>query len=56
MKQKQHTINRRRFFQSTAITAISAGTMSLFPFSSYAHPYSDDNINIIGPMEGYSPQ
>ena len=56
MKQAQHTINRRRFLQSTAITTIGAGTMSLFPFSSYANPYSDDDINIIRPMEGYSPQ
>jgi uncharacterized damage-inducible protein DinB len=56
MSQEQQKINRRRFLQNTTITTMGAGTMSLFPFSSYANPYSDDDINIIHPVEGYSPQ
>jgi len=30
--------------------------ISLLPLSSFGNPYGDDNINIIGPVEGYSPQ
>ena len=55
MQQEQRTIDRRKFLQSTVITAMGAGTMGVLPFSSYANPYSDDDIHIIRPVEGYSP-
>jgi len=53
MLQQITGINRRKFIQTTAIAA--AGT-SLFSFSSFGTPNDDDNINIIGPAAGYSPQ
>ena len=49
-------INRRRFLQNTAIAAVGTGTLSMFPIFSQANQYSDDDINLIRPLEGYSPQ
>lgn len=52
-----HQPNRRQFLQTTALAAIGTGTMGLFPLTSYSSPFSDnDDINIIHPVEGYSPQ
>jgi uncharacterized damage-inducible protein DinB len=56
MKHPLQNINRRKFLQNTAWTAVGAGSLSLFPLINYALPGPDDNINIIGPREGYSPQ
>jgi uncharacterized damage-inducible protein DinB len=56
MKRCTSSINRRKFLQATALTAVGAGAMSLWPFTSPARQYSGDEINIIGPVEGYSPQ
>ena len=52
------SINRRSFVRTAAVTALS-GT-GLAALSSFSQPLSNplmppDNINIIGPMEGYTP-
>lgn len=56
MRQYASPINRRKFLQTTAITAVGTGAMSLLPLTSFSHQYPGDEINIIGPVEGYSPQ
>ena len=55
MKQEQQR-NRRQFLQTAALAAIGASTISL-PLSGYSRPFpGNDDINIIHPIEGYSPQ
>jgi hypothetical protein len=49
-------LKRRKFLQNTALTLAGAGSLHLLPLLNYAHPNTGDNINIIGPREGYSPQ
>ncbi len=56
MLQHITSINRRKFLQTTAIAAAGTAGASFLPASSFANPYADDNPNIIGPVEGYSPQ
>jgi len=56
MEQKLININRRKFIQTTAMAAAGTAGVTLLPLSSFGNPYGDDNINIIGPVEGYSPQ
>lgn len=48
-------IPRRSFLRNTALAAIGTGTFSLLPSFSRANSYADDNINLIGPIQGYSP-
>lgn len=55
MEQNAQTINRRKFLRATAFTAVGAGTISLLPLTGFAHKNPGDEINIIGPLEGYSP-
>ncbi len=55
MKQSFQTINRRKFLQTTAFTALGAGAGSLMALDTFAAPDPDPNINIIGPVPGYSP-
>src|SRR5260221_6249890 len=56
MKPELNSIHRRKFLQNTALAAVGAGTLSMLPAFSQANPYSDDDINLIRPLEGYSPQ
>ena len=56
MLQHISNINRRKFLQTTAMAAAGTTSASFLPFSSFANSYADDNTNIIGPVEGYSPQ
>ena len=53
----QYTLqmNRRKFLQTTAISAVGMGTLSLLPLTTLAHADPGDEISIIGPREGYSP-
>jgi uncharacterized damage-inducible protein DinB len=55
MDQHFHHINRRKFLQATAATAVGTGTMSVLPLSGFGNIPTGDNINILGPVEGYSP-
>jgi uncharacterized damage-inducible protein DinB len=58
MQQGIPGINRRKFLQTTTLTTVAAAGAGFFPFSSFGMPApaSEDNTNIIGPTEGYSPQ
>jgi len=56
MKIPISNLNRRKFLQNSALTAVGAGALSLFPLVDFAQPAADPNINIIGPRAGYSPQ
>ena len=52
---RPNDIPRRYFLRNTTLAAIGAGTFSMLPSFSRAATFSDDNINLIGPLEGYSP-
>jgi uncharacterized damage-inducible protein DinB len=53
----KHTdLNRRKFLQHSVLTMAGAGSLSVFPFSGFAHAAADNSINIIGPRQGYSLQ
>jgi uncharacterized damage-inducible protein DinB len=56
MNHPLQNLNRRKFLQNSALTAVGAGSLSLFPLFDYARPVADDSINIIGPRAGYAPQ
>jgi uncharacterized damage-inducible protein DinB len=54
MKSDQQTQSRRHFFATA--TSLVAG-MAVFPSTGFAFPAAPaENINIIGPLEGFSPQ
>ena len=55
MKPLIQTINRRKFLHTTAITAVGAGAFGLFPVNSFGNPNPGDDINLIRPLEGYTP-
>lgn len=53
----QQNFNRRKFIQTSFLA--TAGTAGLIGLPSFVYPRpfaDDDNINIIGPVAGYSPQ
>jgi uncharacterized damage-inducible protein DinB len=50
------TLNRRKFLQNSMLVATGAGALSLFPLPGRGNRFADDNLNLIGPREGYSPQ
>jgi uncharacterized damage-inducible protein DinB len=57
MKHSSGRLNRRIFLKHSAMTAASAGTLGILPLINFAQsgvPAQD--INIIGPREGYSEQ
>ena len=57
MKPLNLSLKRRKFIQNAALTLAGTSSLNLVPKWSYADTYSgDNNINIIGPREGYSPQ
>jgi uncharacterized damage-inducible protein DinB len=56
MKSLDPHLKRRTFLQNTAMTLAGIGTLSMLPLKNYAQPHAGDDINIIGPRAGYSPQ
>jgi hypothetical protein len=56
MKHSMQNINRRKFLQHSTLTAVGTGALTLFPLFNFANPPIDNNVNILGPREGYSPQ
>ncbi len=56
MLQQIPSTNRRKFLQTAAFAAAGTAGASLLSFSSFGNPYAEDNPNIIGTVEGYSPQ
>lgn len=56
MKNEQNQVNRRNFIKKSSLFALGSGALMTMPNSTYAQPiFSQNNINIIGPKEGYSP-
>ena len=56
MKKSSIQIDRRRFIKtSTTITAGLAG-FSFFPQQALSMGNADEGINVIGPIQGFSPQ
>ncbi|MBS1947245.1 MAG: DUF664 domain-containing protein [Bacteroidetes bacterium] len=53
-----HHNSRRQFLQSATMAAFCAGTATILPFSSFSNTFlpGEGDINIIRPLEGYSPQ
>ena len=56
MEKNISSINRRKFLHTTSLALVGTTGIGIMPFNSFGSPHSDDNINIIGPVEGYSPQ
>jgi uncharacterized damage-inducible protein DinB len=57
MKHPPGGLNRRVFLKHSAMTAASAGTLAILPLINFAQPgVPAQDINIIGPREGYSEQ
>lgn len=53
----KHYFNRKKFIQTTAMALVGINVFTLAPLTSFGETIPDDeNINIIGPVEGYSPQ
>lgn len=49
--------NRRSFLQTTIKASALLSALPVLPFESFAAPaLPDDNLHIVGPKEGYSPQ
>ena len=48
-------IHRRKFLKSTSLAAVGISALNLLPLISEAHQTSDEDINLIGPLKGYSP-
>lgn len=54
---KNTILGRRSFLRDTFKTTIGASSLSMLPFATFAAPaLPDDNLHIIGPKQGYTPQ
>ena len=54
---KKNTLNRREFLKKSSITTLGVGGLLTFPLSSVATERSSlDEMNIVGPKEGFTPQ
>lgn len=57
MKHQNNSFDRRSFIKKSSLVALGTGSLITFPQSASANPQtSQDDINIIGPKEGFSPQ
>jgi len=56
MKQNLNTIGRRKFLRTTTLAAAGTAGFNFVSINSFAMPPGEDDINIIKPVEGYSPQ
>src|SRR2546430_1195299 len=57
MKPVQQPSNRRGFLKTTAALASGMTGLSLLPIAAFSSPLPGDNdMNILGPKEGYSRQ
>lgn len=62
MSNRESLFNRRNFIKkSSVLTAATLGTASLFGFPTASNPFpnpqfQDDDLNIVGPKEGFTPQ
>ena len=57
MKEQNEISNRRDFIKKTSLFAIGTGSLLTFPQTTMANTLTNpEDINIVGPKEGYSPQ
>lgn len=56
MKISESIVNRRKFIQNTSLIAVGAGGLLLSPTLKANSSSSQDEINIVGPKDGFSPQ
>lgn len=57
MKNQNNQVDRRNFIKKSTLIALGTGSLLTLPQTTSANPLtSQDDINIIGPKEGFSPQ
>lgn len=56
MQQQTPHLNRRNFLRNASLVAAGSAGFSMLPLNSFGNPNEGDNPNIIGPLQGYSPQ
>ncbi|MBX2843414.1 MAG: DinB family protein [Flammeovirgaceae bacterium] len=57
MKNQKTNYDRRNFIKKSSMVALGTGSLLTMPQSVFPHPQtSEDEINVFGPKEGYSPQ
>ncbi|MCE2611796.1 DinB family protein [Flavobacteriaceae bacterium D16] len=57
MKKDIQPVDRRNFLKKSSLLAMGSGALLTVPLNGYAQPAtSQDDINIVGPKEGFSPQ
>lgn len=56
MQQQKTPHNRRNFIRNATLFTVGSTGFGMLPFESFGLPKEGDNPNIIGPVQGYSPQ
>lgn len=57
MKNQNYKFDRRSFIKKSSLVALGTGSLLALPQTTFANPISrQDDMNIIGPKEGFSPQ
>ena len=56
MKKEHQSVDRRNFIKKSSMLALGSGALLTVPLNGYAHTTAQDDINIIGPKAGFSPQ
>ena len=57
MKTQNYKFDRRSFIKKSSLVALGTGSLLALPQTTFANPISrQDDMNIIGPKEGFSPQ
>tara|TARA_R110002051_G_scaffold56046_1_gene103817 strand:+ start:5054 stop:5707 length:654 start_codon:yes stop_codon:yes gene_type:complete len=57
MKNENAPLNRRNFIKKSSLVALGTGSLLTLPQGMSANPLTiQDDINVIGPKEGFSPQ
>ena len=56
MQQQTLHLNRRNFLRNATLVAAGSAGFSMLPLDSFGNTNEGDNPNIIGPLQGYSPQ
>ena len=57
MKKEHHPVDRRNFIKKSSMLALGSGALLTVPLNGYGHTTTaQDDLNIVGPKEGFSPQ
>jgi hypothetical protein len=56
MQQQKTPLNRRNFLRNATLVAAGSAGFSMLPLDSFGNTNEGANPNIIGPLQGYSPQ